>query len=232
MSLYIDYEMENGSHISRQYYGLVFYLSSEKSQADARAAQKLLNTPEAIACRKATAVEFTADTIFDAQVNGTILPGDVEKAAESAEVYDGYGDTFDPKYDFAEFAATVQAVEKGELDVYSANWSLTPEEAAELYTTCILPDMADGTIGTVWIITDEEYENTVYNAQISMDARVLRGNNENRGYYAGSIPAYYGTNADYIYDYFYTVPTVNSVRTNRWLEQHGVILRTLAETSG
>lgn len=227
MSMYINYELDDGSNMRRQYYGLVYYLGDKSSQADARAAQELFNTPEAIAYRKSTAIEFTADTIFSAAIECSILPEDVEKANETTdEVYDSYGDRVAEalKYGYYEAAAQLSGEDDTELQ-YSAVWSLTPEEAAELYNDCILPDMAEGTIGTVWIITDEEYENTVYDARISIDARVLRQEIVNANVTAPGDP-------NYRYEYFYTVPTVNSVRTNRWLEEHGVILRTVAETRG
>lgn len=234
MSLYINYELENGSHLTRQYYGLRFYLDDESSQTDARAAQDLLNTPEAIADRKSTAIEYTADTIFKADIHCRILPGDVEKAAESAEVYDGYGDRYVdnmPKFDLRTGEAVDVEVNAtygyNDTNAHTATWTLTSEEAEELYTQCILPDMADGTIGRVWLITDEEYKNTVYAARISIEARVPREAQAWNGLNAEGV-IYYGP-PEYSYDYFYTVPTVNSVRTNRWLESHGVILRTVAE---
>ena len=84
---------------------------------------------------------------------------------------------------------------------------LTPEEAAELYNECILPDMREGHIGLVWYVSDEEFYESVYDCTIAMNIN-----------YAGKDA------------YFHTVPTVWSERTNEWLESHGVQLRTLAET--
>ena len=92
--------------------------------------------------------------------------------------------------------------------------SLSPQEAYELYTECILPDIRDGTLGRVWLVLDESYAKTVYNRQIEMDivSRDALGN--------------------YNYEYFYTVPTVDSVRTNAWLRARGVMLETLWDVSG
>ncbi|MCM1149609.1 MAG: hypothetical protein NC319_05935 [Butyricicoccus sp.] len=216
MMLSIDYELKNGRHVTRSYDALGFYLDDASTQTDARAAQELLNTPEAILARKHTAFDYTAETIRTADAECTILPGDARDAIEGGgEVYDykGYsiGHAADPSLIEAE-------TEEGLL--WSAVWSFTPEEAEELYNDCILPDMADGTIGTVWLITDEEYESTVYDMRISIDARML----EKDG------PVLFGGPQQYRYDNFYTVPTVNSARTNRWLAEHGVIMRTVAET--
>ena len=88
---------------------------------------------------------------------------------------------------------------------YMENLNLTPEEAYELYSECILPDIDDGTLGRVWLIMDDDYYNTVYDCSISFELRQ---------------PGNEGTR----YDYFYTVPTVDSTRTNAWLTEHGVSL--------
>ena len=88
---------------------------------------------------------------------------------------------------------------------YMENLNLTPEEAYELYSECILPDIDDGTLGRVWLIMDDDYYNTVYDCSISLELRQ---------------PGNEGTR----YDYFYTVPTVDSTRTNAWLTEHGVSL--------
>ncbi len=232
MNLRVEYKLKNGSSFTRYYPSLRYYAGDPNSQTDARAAQKLLNTPEAIAYRKSTTVELNAETIFEASVNANILPRDVEKALETGEVYNDYGDRItaagDGVYEYETESrkyAGLTTEEEAEMlpePEFNASWSLTPEEALELYNECILPDMADGTIGTVWIIADEEYENTVYALRINIDARVPR---TQFAVYGPGTPI----SSYYEYEYFYTVPTVNSVRTNRWLEEHGIILRTIAE---
>ncbi len=236
MNLRIEYTLENGSTFMRYYPSLRYYTDDPGSQTDARAAQTLFNTPEAIAFRKQTAVELNAETIFEAGVSASILPEDVETAIETGEVYDIFGDritsasggiydfeTEDGKYAGLTVEEKAELAAAGSYDSYSANWTLTPEEASELYNECILPDMAEGTIGTVWIIADEEYENTVYALRISIDARTV-----GRTVFAVHGPGP-STSTAYEYEYFYTVPTVTSVRTNRWLAEHGIILRTIAE---
>ena len=49
---------------------------------------------------------------------------------------------------------------------------LTSEEAAELYNTCILPDMREAKIGLVWYVTDETYYNSVYDCRIELNVTV------------------------------------------------------------
>lgn len=83
---------------------------------------------------------------------------------------------------------------------------LTAEEALELYTQCIKPDVADGTLGRIWLVLDEDYYSTVYDCSISIEFRASNGGDT----------SYYG---------FYTVPTTESLRTSRWLTEHGVVLR-------
>jgi hypothetical protein len=93
------------------------------------------------------------------------------------------------------------------------NLELTAEEANELYYTCILPDINDGTLGRIWIINDEDYLNTVYACSVSIECNKRDSEGE------------------YTYQNFYTVPTVDSARTNAWLEEHGVTLYTEGELS-
>ena len=87
---------------------------------------------------------------------------------------------------------------------------VSAEELYELYTQCILPDIADGTLGRIWLIQDDAYSRTVCDASI---------------YFECTGPGRGGS-----YQSFYTVPTVDSARTNAWLSAHGVTLLTVGET--
>lgn len=119
---------------------------------------------------------------------------------------------FDISADNIEYASTNYRTPDG--DVYNYNYqnlTLTAEEANELYQTCILPDIDDGTLGRIWLIYDEDYLNTVYACSINIECskRDIEGT--------------------YTYQNFYTVPTVDSYRTNTWLEAHGIELHTEGE---
>lgn len=106
---------------------------------------------------------------------------------------------------------------------------LTPAEAAELYQTCCLPDIADGTLGRVSILDDGWYENEFYNARIHIEAREPDDDGTNAGYpVAEPTPT---ANGRYRYVRFSTMPTVDSVRTNAWLREHGLTLHTNGETT-
>lgn len=83
---------------------------------------------------------------------------------------------------------------------------LTREEAYELYSECLLPDFNDCTLGRIWLITDDDYYNTVYDINIHIEVRGDLKNDSVR------------------YDYMYTVPTADSLRTKQWLEEHDIPL--------
>ena len=87
---------------------------------------------------------------------------------------------------------------------------LTPEEAWELYSQCIIPDIEDGALGRVWLVDCQDYFDTAYSASIHIEFQ----------------EPYRDANGEisYMTDRFRTVPTVDSHRTNAWLAEHGVDL--------
>ena len=91
---------------------------------------------------------------------------------------------------------------------------LTADEFWELYETCIVPDMRDGTIGQIRIVQDEEYftEGEPICIQVS-----------------GIFSAAPG---EYEYNFYDLQPTAFSKRTNAWLRAHGIPVQTLAEAYG
>lgn len=93
---------------------------------------------------------------------------------------------------------------------------LSAQEAYDLYTRCILPDLEEGTLGRVWLITGEEYARTVSNLQITISLGYV--------HWTGASPERV---QDIDYDFFYTVPTRDSWRTNRWLRARGLPVETL-----
>lgn len=89
--------------------------------------------------------------------------------------------------------------------------AITAQEAYELYTQCIVPDIEEGNLGKVWLVTNDEYRNTVYNATININ-------------FAKRI-----SDGEYKSSFFYTTPTVNARRTVAWLNEHGMDMLTYAE---
>lgn len=95
---------------------------------------------------------------------------------------------------------------------YRNSVTLSAEEAWELYSTCLVPDFEDGVLGRVWIIQGEDYASSVYDASVSIVAE------------RETAEGYIG------HDYIRTTPTVDSKRTNAWLEAHGIELHLVGET--
>lgn len=87
---------------------------------------------------------------------------------------------------------------------------LSGAEAAELYWNCILPDMQDGNIGLVWYAGAGAENSEVYDCRVSMELVKRGAAGEN-------------------YGYFYTYATLRSERTNAWLLERGVLLKTPEE---
>ncbi len=82
------------------------------------------------------------------------------------------------------------------------DYELSPEQAYQLYSECILPDIDDGTLGKIWLVTDENYYNNVYDCSINFSVEKRLKDNE------------------YKSDYFYTTLTLNSQRTKKWLSDN------------
>lgn len=91
---------------------------------------------------------------------------------------------------------------------------LSPEKAYQLYSECIIPDMDDGMLGKIWIVTDDSYQNTVYDCTINFSVEQRIKDN------------------DYSSDYFYTTLTASAERTNKWIaDNYGLALTTMGESS-
>ena len=91
---------------------------------------------------------------------------------------------------------------------------ITAEQAYEWYTTCILPDVADGTLGRISF--DEKTAPTVYNAECWLEVYPDQPP-EKRTYTAAA------------YRQILIRPNTESLRTNLWLLEHGVELYTMPE---
>lgn len=213
----IEYYMKDGGKFDRTYY-LSYNINQPETYGDTLTLQSLINNDEAIAYRKKTTFDFTRDTITYGSVSGMVKLEDEDTVKVSGARMDIYDD-----YEMY-----------GQLGIY-AIWEFSPEEAYELWTRCIIPDMEDGTLGRIWLIANDEYKNTVYSAELNIDAKV-----RNDEYDARKDPYSYTVTGEsavtsmesvigYVHDSFYTVPTVDSWRTNAWLKEHGVVMYTIAE---
>lgn len=96
-------------------------------------------------------------------------------------------------------------------------------EMVELYETCILPDIQDGTLGRVYILNVGAYYREATGVEISIDAKQTDFSDGNSDPDAPSVEM--GER----YHHFYTTATVDSSRTNAWLEAHDIPVHSLAE---
>ncbi len=95
-----------------------------------------------------------------------------------------------------------------------ANIELSPSETYEFYTECLVPDIDAGTLGRVWLVTDEDYMKNVYDCTINFYVEHRK------------------TKDVYESDYFYTTLTVDSKRANKWItDNYGIALCTMGESS-
>ncbi len=99
---------------------------------------------------------------------------------------------------------------------------LKAAEAEELYRSCLLPELESGALGRLWIVADEEYENRVYAATVSIEL-------EKRLEEEVSSAGQESTIAEYVYDYFSTTVTVDAKKTAQWLTEKGIDLYTNSE---
>ena len=89
--------------------------------------------------------------------------------------------------------------------------NLTPQDAYELYAECILPDLKEGKLGRVWLMTDDDYLDTVFACTIDITCHERSRDGVDN------------------YQNFMTTATTTGARTRAWLEEHGVILMTQRE---
>ncbi len=150
-------------------------------------------------------------------------------SAEPEEYYFGFDDS-----DYDKRPAVPMKDGAIDWDRIWLNYSLqlTKQEAWELWSTCVRPDLADNALGRVWILQDSDYAATACAASIEIEARwpeEMATKTYMPAYAAvpTTAPAAAASAAQYYF--FYTVPTVNSVRTNAWLAARGITVYTVGE---
>ena len=236
------YVFTDGSTLQRDYQ-LSYLPGDESTQTDLLAIEELQNSLEAIAHRKALGFEFTEDTIISGSVMSWLREAELEELGESldAETY-----IFEEYYGYdSEYVEKYMSAEEREMlleEYYAKNGSsevvmdryheyeFSAEEMHELYTQCILPDLAEGKIGKLWLIADEEYRSTAYAASIRIEMWYEGGTED--VYYEDTYVLAETTAPQAVESRTYTftiVPTAESSRTTQWLRDHGVILHTVAE---
>lgn len=84
------------------------------------------------------------------------------------------------------------------------NVQLTPEQAAQLYNDCIVPDSKDSHLGHMWTVTDDEYFDTVSCLTLDITLREERSSDSD-----------YATHC-----YAYIDLTMDAARSAAWLEEN------------
>ncbi len=171
----------------------------QNNASDLRALERIFNLPEAVAARKDMGFELKETSIMNAWLEVRWTPV-YEASTAHGGYYPGY-------YATSGDAQPVFITEDRQQEVI-----LTQAEAWELYSQCILPDMAEGTLGRVWLVEDEDFRRTIYNLTINISFG--HPDPDGKGWSGRS---------------FYTVPTVDSRRTDAWLLEHGILLQTYQE---
>ncbi|MDR1131200.1 MAG: hypothetical protein LBL15_02135 [Oscillospiraceae bacterium] len=95
---------------------------------------------------------------------------------------------------------------------YSEYW-LSAEQAYALYTDCIVPDIDDGYLGKIWLVTDDAYYSGVYDCTFNFAVSQRR------------------SDGGYAFDHFYTTLTRSAARSAAWVtENTGIALSTMGES--
>ena len=196
--LFLSYMKDGEEVFSRQYYLAATPAEQSDRNSDLRFTERVLNLPEALRERKRMEVPVTENNIFNASLSQWQYMYPDELSRKYAYTTVGVEDIADASMRYF----------GGCRDFHGGVLNLTARDAYELYTQCILPDLEEGTLGRVYLVEDRDYAESVYN--IRMELAV--GERDQDGIHRSA--------------FFYTYPTVNSRRTNAWLEAHGVVLET------
>ena len=232
MDVRLTYELRNGLHMDRYYQLAYWYDLTERGEL--AMVQDLLNCAEATANRKQMDIPVTRENIAHAEVSALMTVPECARAAGFNDPEDyllsTYGEASytDPEKrrerieeilgNFAESGwdyGTYNGPQDLERVFFSYALGLTGAEAEAFYRDCIQPDIQDGTLGRIWLITDRDYYKNVYSAMISISC--YEENQNSKSGYRRS-------------DEFFTHPLVTSRRTNAWLEERGFVLHTEGET--
>ena len=204
VSFSIDYTLENGS-VVRRFYSLAFSELRPSPTEDGGVYRLLndlsafVNTPELILERITPHFEvLNAGAISDCTIHYEV-PAGTAYGGEGAYPADSYVQY----YNSSQFTPYVGYTQSG-------NLQLSREDAFELYTTCILPDAADGTIGLYPVFYDADYYNNTTACNIYLQFQL-------------------GFGEDSRFDSRSVTVSMNSLRTLAWLEARGIPVYSQAE---
>lgn len=242
----VSYYMKDGSYFNRTYW--LRYDSIGMQGAgfeDVETLEKIQNSPEAIAFRKSLPFVPSEENILGGSYRGFVTNEEMmtlnpELTEEEIIIINYYG--YDEYYVLHEMSESEKMEIMDEYRMYGDTkynygqhvWDLSSDELWELYTECIIPDLAEGKLGKLWIIEDDDYFNTVCSGRLAIEF----------WYYPEETTDERPRAAEYNYEAprptiaenlegkathtFSTTPTVGS-RTYEWLADHGIILHTVGE---
>ena len=100
------------------------------------------------------------------------------------------------------------------------DFNLTPEQAVQFYTECILPDINDGKLGRIWLDTyGGDYESSVYALTLNIDLYDSSAEAAKNKAAAGTAASAVGMTDEY----FFTTLTVDASRTLAWIKANTTI---------
>ena len=244
-SFHITYTLKDGRSFNR-----IYYIRYGTTLEDVEALENLQNSAEAIEKRKALPFVPNAENFASGQLSTSVSLAELmelnpEVSREDLIIMNYYG--YEKNYVLKQMSAAEKAELMADYDnrhvemghkPFSYDYGFSGEEMWELYSQCIIPDLAEGKLGKLWIVEDEEYLNNVYAARIDIELRYSESQvtdkalSDEKGYVHAEAAVITSEprpiTGDIKYMSFYTVPTVGS-RTEAWLLEHGVILHTVAE---
>lgn len=248
----VTYAMKDGSLMHRNYW-LRYNLYSEIPEGleDVEELERIQNTEEAITFRKSLPFDPSEENVLGGRFRGMVTNDEMlalnpEMTEEELIIINYYG--YDEHYVLYEMSEAEKLDLVNEYKLYhdvkynyaDYEWGFSNEEMWELYTECIIPDLAEGKVGKLWIVEDDDYFNTVCSGRVRIEfwyypEQAVSGDHERVETVDMAIASFeepmptIAENLEGKATYtFTTTPTVGS-RTARWLEEHGVILHTVGE---
>ncbi len=241
----VSYYLTDGSYFSRTYW--LRYDSIGLQGAgfeDVEALENIQNSAEAIAFRKKLPFMPGEENVLGGAFRGMVTNEEMlalnpELTEEELIIINYYG--YDEHYVLYEMSEAEKIELANDYKLYHDAkynygqnvWDFSAEEMWELYTECIIPDLAEGKLGKLWIIEDDDYFNTVCSGRLSIEFWYYPENNTSDRAYAAEVTVEAPRPITAIDDgrntsTFTTTPTVGS-RTYNWLAEHGVLLHTVGE---
>ncbi len=172
---------------------------------------------------------------------GAAALSEAEREIELRDALENYKYMVESGYDYtaADYGdRLVRQTADGAID-WDAVWlnytvPLSKQEAWELWSTCVVPDLAANALGRVWILRDGGYARSVCAGSVEIEARgPEREPRDYEVYYDdyGALPstAPSAMEAGAYYSHFRTVLSADAVRTRAWFADRGLTLYTVAE---